>query len=213
MDTSYEDKMYRQIEKSLSDNMNDRLLVPIEMIDEDIYKGRRKKRVIESVSNDETAIQEEPKYIDGSRVYNDRTNTSIDMNPEEGTRLSRAEYIRLAREACLRQMNTLDTPGIIRDVNIGEVDYDHSTNSNRKRDKVQRLFYEGSEEENLSEEIASFRSLTIRTVCAVVIFISIFIIDKVKVDWGPFSYETIRQYVTGNNQLKALEEIIVSLLK
>ena len=45
------------------------------------------------------------------------------------------------------------------------------------------------------------------------VFASIFLIDKIKVDWGVFSYETIRQYVTGNNQLKVLEEILVSWLK
>ena len=45
------------------------------------------------------------------------------------------------------------------------------------------------------------------------VFISIFIIDKIKLNFGTFSYNTIRQYVTENNQLKVIEEIIVSWLK
>ncbi|NLK03544.1 MAG: hypothetical protein GX319_03925, partial [Clostridiales bacterium] len=85
----------------------------------------------------------------------------------------------------------------------------------KKRDKASRLFFEGAdkEEEDNQEEFSAYRSLIIRTVCAVAIFACIFIIDKLKVDWGTFSYNQIREYVTGNNQLKTLEEIIISWIK
>lgn len=179
MDSSYEDKIYRQVEKSISNNVNDKLLVPIEIIDNSTYDDSNDIRIVDAV---------EPK-------------------------LSRAEYILQAREACLRQMNTLNTTSRISNLYVDDEGSAFSSYERKKRSKVERLFDEGSDEENLPGEIASYRSLVIRTVCAVVIFISIFIIDKIKLSWGTFSYESIREYVTSNNQLRALEEIIVSWLK
>ncbi|NLO08248.1 MAG: hypothetical protein GX129_00030 [Clostridiales bacterium] len=212
MDTSYEDKMYRQIEKSLSNNINDKLFVPIEIINRPTYMGKNKKKIVDSISYEEDIVQKEPILLD--KPYDDKIDVGSAMVEyrEEGPRLSRAEYIIQAREACLRQMNTADTSSRIYDSYGGALDSIDSSHGRKKRSKVERLFYEG-EEEAPPEELASFRSLIIRTVCAAVIFLSIFIIDKVKVDWGVFSYEAIRQYVTGNNQLKALEEIIISWLK
>lgn len=214
MDTSYEDKMYRQIEKSLSNNINDKLFVPIEMIDRRIYTGKNKKKIVDSVSYEEDVVEKEPVDLDNNKSYDDRgeINNAIAQYKDEGPRLSRAEYIIQAREACLRQMNSINSTGRTFDYYGGDEDAIYSSHGRKKREKVDMLFNKG-DEEALPEEIASFKSLIIRTVCAIVIFLSIFIIDKVKVDWGVFSYETIRQYVTGNNQLKALEEIIVSWLK
>lgn len=189
MDTGYEDKMYRQIEKSLSNNINDKLFVPIEIIDKPKYGEDNK--LVDPVSYEENANEE----------YR-----------QEGPRLSRAEYILQAREACLKQINTMGSGGRIYDSYKEVDDAIYSSHGRKKRDKVERLFYAGDEEAP-PEEVASFKSLIIRTVCAALIFLSIFIIDKIKVSWGVFSYETIRQYVTGNNQLKAIEEIIVSWLK
>lgn len=197
MNSSYEDKMYRQIEKSLSNNINDKLFVPIEMINEPKYSSPSNNQIVDSVDYKPYAIENSNGTIDD---YN------------EVPKISRAEYILQAREACLRQMASPDISGRISDIYTGDQDDLYSSYGKRKRSKLDRLFNEGDEEVP-PEEMASFRSLIIRTVCAAVVFLSIFIIDKVKVDWGVFSYETIRHYVTGNNQLKALEEIIVSLLK
>lgn len=215
MDTSYEDKIYRQIEKNLSSNINDKLFVPIEMIDENLQKSQKRKRIVDSVSYEEKAIQEDTTYYDKDKLYDNRLNNNkdIEKNSEDGPRISRAEYIRQAREACLRQMNTLDSSVRASDIYIGEEDSSYFSQGKKKKDKTSRLFYDGGDEEVLPEDIASFKSLIIRTVFAVVLFICIFVIDKIKVDWGAFSHETIREYVTGNNQLKVLEEIIISLLK
>lgn len=171
--------MYTQAQKSITNNLNDKLFVPIEIIDNSTYDDSNDIRIVDAI---------EPK-------------------------LSRAEYILQAREACLRQMNTLNTTSRISNLYIDDDSSAYSNNERKKRSKVERLFDEGSGEENLPGEIASYRSLVIRTVCAVVLFISIFIIDKIKLSWGTFSYESIREYVTGNNQLRALEEVIVSWLK
>ena len=65
----------------------------------------------------------------------------------------------------------------------------------------------------MEKELLSYKSLVIRTVCALVIFFSLFIIDKIKFELGNFTYETIRHYVTGFNQMDIIEEIIVSWLK
>ena len=214
MDTSYEDKMYRQVEKSLSNNINDRLFVPIEMIDRPKYTGKDKKQIVDSVSYEEDTMQKESLTLDTYKPYDYRGDGShaIAKINEEGPRLSRAEYILQAREACLRQINSMDSPSGTYDNYGGALDSINSSNGRKRRGKVERLFNE-VDEEVFPEEIASFKSLIIRTVCAAVIFLSIFVIDKIKVDWGAFSYESIRQYVTGNNQLKVLEEMIVSWLK
>lgn len=173
MDTSYENKMYQQIEKSLSDN--DKLFVPIEILDE---------------------------------------NTQVDVvddYKENEPILSRAEYIRMAREACLRQMDESHSSSRFSDIYDGGDYLTEPIRDRKKRDKS--LFYDGKEDEVMPEEVASYRSLIIRTICAVVIFLFIFTIDKLKVDFGSFSYETIGHYVTGSDKLKALEEILVSWIK
>ena len=205
--------MYRQIEKSLSNNINDKIFVPIEIIDKPKYKGKDREQIIDSVSYEEDTVQMKPVILDTYRPYNRGDgNNAIAQYNEEGPRLSRAEYIIQAREACLRQMNTMDSPVRTYDNYKGALDSIYSSYGRKKRGKVEGLFND-IEEEALPEEIASFKSLIIRTVCATMVFASIFLIDKIKVDWGVFSYETIRQYVTGNNQLKVLEEILVSWLK
>lgn len=185
VDTSYEDKMYRQIEKSLSNNINDKLFVPIEMM-----------------NKAEPSASEDKQEVDYP-VFEYR---------EEGPRLSRAELIIQAREACLRQMNAMESSGKIYDNYGGAPDSVNSFHGRKRISRVERLFNE-EEEEAPPDELASYKSLIIRTVCAAVIFVSVFIIDKIKVDWGAFSYETIHRYVTGNNQLKVLEELLVSWLK
>lgn len=190
MDTGYEDMMYRQVEKSLSNNINDKLFVPIELAEKPNYKEHVNKH-----------------------IEDESVNNAINEYKDERPRLSRAEYILQAREACLRQMNTFNTTSRLSDMYVVDEKPGKSSYRSNKRNEMDRLFYDGSEAEDLPDEIASYKSLIIRTVCAVVIFISIFIIDKVKLDWGAFSYESIRQYVTGNNQLKVLEDILVSWLK
>lgn len=219
MDTGYEDKIYRQIEKSLADNLNEKLYVPIEMIDKSTYTERKNKHEKDLSSYKKDNIQEDPILNSNRKEYEDKSKNNYNYDKyydeynEDVPTMSRAEYIRRAREACLRQMNTIDNYGRIIDNYINEEEPYNPLFGKKKKDKVTKLFQEGREEEDMPDEIASYKSLIIRTVCAVVIFISIFIIDKVKVDWGNFSYETIKHYVTGNNQLKTFEEIIVSWLK
>lgn len=232
MEVGYEDKMYRQIEKSLSDNINEKLFVPIEMIDKSDFSGRSKNTNTSGYKSEtyrnrfkyeDTAYKKEP--FDENRenkMYGanedwrenyENTKKQEDFIPSQDDNpvMSRAEYIRLAREACLRQLYAMETP-VSSDSYIDE-EIHNSFFGKKKKDKVAKLFQDGNEEVNIQEEIASYKSLIIRTICAVVIFMAIFIIDKVKLNWGNFSYETIKHYVTGYNQLAEIEEKIVSWFK
>ena len=80
MDTGYEDMMYRQVEKSLSNDINDKLFVPIELAEKPNYKEHVNKH-----------------------IEDESVNNAINEYKDERPRLSRAEYILQAREACLRQ--------------------------------------------------------------------------------------------------------------
>ncbi len=170
METSVEDKIVHQIEKNLSNNINENLFT-------------------------------------AGRVYEEK---KLDHSFPQ---LSRAEYIRQAREACLRQMNT--TSSITRGAGnpIDENEILHPVFSNTRKKREGNLFQSMDEEENSALEVAAFRSLIIRTVGAVVIFLSIFIIDRFKMKWGDFSFQTVENFIRGKDGLAALEELIVSWLK
>ena len=213
MDASYEDKIYRQIEQNLSNNINEKYYVPIERIDKSAYLGRN--NVMSSQTYNDGVFQTGEFYDkDSGKVNNEwlKNQEDTDRLQEEKPVMSRSEYIRLAREACLRQLYALESSAGSSHNYVNE-EIHNSLFGKKKKDKISGLFQEGKQEDTLSEEFASYKSLLIRTVCAIVIFISIFIIDKIKVKWGDFSYETIKHYVTGYNQLEKLEEIIVSWLK
>jgi hypothetical protein len=68
-------------------------------------------------------------------------------------------------------------------------------------------------EEDLPKEIASYRALIIRTVCAILIFLLIFAFDRFDLAIGQFTSESVREYVTSNDTLKKLEELVVTWLK
>jgi hypothetical protein len=50
-------------------------------------------------------------------------------------------------------------------------------------------------------------------VCALVIFLSIFLIDKFDFSIGEFSSTKIEEYVSGKDNMKQLEEFVITLLK
>jgi hypothetical protein len=82
-----------------------------------------------------------------------------------------------------------------------------------------RLFHDGfqesasAKEENTPQEIAAFRALIIRTVCAIVLFLFIFVVDKFEISIGKITPGKIQEYVTGNDSLQELEDIIVTWIK
>ncbi len=170
MEVKIDDKMYRQLERNVSNN-----------IDENLFDTGR------------IFISENDKKIEG-----------LDNKEEEIPILSRAEYIRQARESCMRQMESLQ---------IGEqyIDTSYTKINPIKLGEIEEI---DSNKEKIiyAEELNSFKSLLIRTICALVIFFSIFLIDKLEVNLGGFSHEEVQEYVTGKDHLKKLEETVVSLI-
>ena len=63
------------------------------------------------------------------------------------------------------------------------------------------------------KEQASYNFLIIRMVCAIVLFLAIFLIDKFDLKIGDFNTNMIQEYVTGKDNMKYLEERIVTWIK
>jgi hypothetical protein len=204
--TKIEDTMVRQIEKSLSNNINENLFLTGRVYENN--KPPVNSNTIYEIDNQSLTDTNNLEYAPVNYGY-------INDNPA----LSRAEYIRQAREACLRQLSATQVYSRPYEVNYPDMEAQNSDQLTHKKAKAFRLFQSGTElnnttaEENTPQEIASYRSLIIRTVCAVVIFLSIFIIDKFELKIGGLTHHIIQQYVTGNDALQQLENILVAWLK
>ena len=134
----------------------------------------------------------------------------------EAPMISRAEYIRQARESCLRQLSNVQLYSKPYDINYMEPDIPSEQLSD-KNSHAMNLFHNAPENHTLTknpeQQLASFRSILIRSVCAIILFLSIFALDKFHVKAGNVSNQVIKEYVTGNDALKDLENIIVGWLK
>ena len=200
MDSNFDDKIINQIETSLSNQMNESLFTT------GLEKSNR------------SDTQENAEYAGRNYDY-----IGNQMPP-----LSRAEYIRQARAACLRQLNNIqdrtDRTGSYENYSP-DTDTFVQEKPHKKKARGLGLFQEGSNpvqamstgsrgyEENLPQEIASYRALIIRTVCAILIFLLIFAFDRFDLAIGKFTSESVREYVTSNDTLKKLEELVVIWLK
>ncbi|MHB8129159.1 MAG: hypothetical protein ACYDEX_09190 [Mobilitalea sp.] len=207
MDSKVEDKIVRQIEKNLSNNINESLFLTGR-----VYEKDNNKAIGISTFNS-------PEIISNSaELQQDNPAVSFEYINQSPTTLSRAEYIRQAREACLRQISSIQSSARAYEVNYPEEDLQSSEQLNRKKSKALRLFQEGSiaedvlPKEDTPQEIASFRYLIIRTICAIVLFLSIFIFDKFDFKIGNFTPKVIQEYVTGNDSLQDLEDLLVTWL-
>ena len=100
-----------------------------------------------------------------------------------------------------------------------------ATGEKRSKSKPLKLFHDSNQEAelektagkakpvNTQKEIEDFRSLIIRIIFAFVLFLSIFIIDKFNLQIGKVTPKTVEEYVTGNDSLQGIEDVIVSWLK
>ena len=204
MDTPSEDTMVRQIEKKLSDHMNENLFLAGRSMD-NRPSGHSKYAVDKPAKPvaDGEAGQEYP-LVSYEHISN-------------SPGFSRAEYIRQAREACLRQLSSVQLYSNPYDVNYMEPAA-ASEELNQKKARVMKLFGNSMEVEDQrirdrTRDVLSYRSLIIRSVCAIVLFLSIFLLDKFQVKIGDFTPHIIQEYVTGNDALEKLENIIVTWLK
>lgn len=205
MDTNVDDKIYHQVQKSLSNNINEDLFSKQPFASSSIFDTPRS-------------------LVNTGNLEREATNETHEYENQSPT-LSRAEYIRQAREACLRQMSASQNYSRTMDAFDFESEPQSVDLLHKKKSKVMNLFHDGNKtsgtiwgdnaanEENSPQEIASFRNLIIRTVCALVIFLTIFAIDKFETKIGGFSYLMVREYITGNDRLQQLENIIVTWLK
>jgi len=205
MDSKYEDNMLSQIEKNLSNNINENLFLTGRVFDNS--KTLSKKKYLQEqehlTENDNSGIQDYPLV-------------STDYISDKPAPLSRAELIRQAREACLRQLSNSQVYTKPYDLSFMDMDTSSTSLTGKKQEHLKWFFDTNSStsDDNASpQEVAAFRSLIIRTVCALILFISIFIIDKFELKIGGLSNIMIEEYITGNNALKNLEDLVVTWLK
>jgi hypothetical protein len=212
MDTNMEDKMYHQIEKSLSNNINENLFTVGK-----VYDKEKLPMLYSSVVEPIDLQKEENSYKSESP---EEAHEYLNQTPA----MSRAEYIKQAREACLRQLSSQSIR--IMDTYPAEIEEPEPTALTNKKARTMKLFGDGekvikspwggkttSAAEDSLQDIASFHSLVIRMVCAIVLFLCVFLIDKFDFQLGTFSKELVREYITGKDYLKQLEEIVVTWLK
>jgi hypothetical protein len=207
MDSKVEDKMVRQIEKNLSNNINENLFLTGRIFEQDT------KEIQNTMMNrSDTSLQTTENPANYSVASYDYTNQPSSI-------LSRAEYIRQARESCLRQMSALQSGTATYNNIYPDADPQSAELLGRRKAKVMKLFHEdaGNEkmhrEENTPQEIASFRFLVVRTVCAVLLFLTIFILNKFDITIGVLTPDVVKEYVTGNDTLQEIENIMVTWLK
>lgn len=200
-----EDKIVHQIEKSLSNNINEDLFMTGRLYEDHkapsvksnsalIPEGRRKS----SSSNGEYPL------------------VSSEHRSDSQVTLSRAEYIRQAREACLRQLSSSQVYSRPYDVNYMESDTPVLEVEDKNNSKEWGLFQKAKATNPLEEseqDIASFRSLMVRTVCAILLFVTIFVIDKFEIKVGNITHTMIQEHVSGNNTLQEVENWLVGWLE
>jgi hypothetical protein len=217
MDTRNEDTIVHQIERNLSNHMNDSLFL----------NGRASDHSRSAAENNKLAMNHtmtvyQPEKADQEKMT-EVTQQELPLVSNEYisnmTGISRAEYIRQARESCLRQLSNTQLYSRPYDVNYIDTEPAANEQLNKKKAKVMKLFHTGTEEtspeEEMStpEEMASYRSLVIRGVLAIMLFLCIFAFDKFNLKIGDLTNSMIKEYVTGNDALKDLENILVTWLK
>jgi hypothetical protein len=132
--------------------------------------------------------------------------------------ISRAEYIRQAREACLRQLSEVQNTARAYDsYYVGT--YPQSVEPVKEpKKKTTGLFHEGITYDRparveSTQDILAFRFLMLRTVCAIALFLCLFLIDRFDFPIGNMGSEKIQEYITGNDTLDTLENLLVTWLK
>ncbi|MDF2943834.1 MAG: putative rane protein [Herbinix sp.] len=209
MDSKVEDKMVRQIEKNLSNNINENLFLTGRIFEKDTKVNQTS--IAESPNSMSHTTETPMDYSANSYEYSNQN--------QPQSILSRAEYIRQARESCLRQLSAMSAGSSTYNTIYPDADPLNEDILGRKKPKVAKQFHEETivegeyREVNTPQEIAAFRFLIIRMVCAIVLFLTIFLFDKFDFKVGTFTSEVIQEYVTGNDSMQDLENMLVTWLK
>lgn len=128
-------------------------------------------------------------------------------NQEELMAHSRAEYIRLARESCTR--------------NLGSNHSGKNNNQYKEMQKEQRralsTYAKTETYETTLPDVDSilpvfhFKPVLIRVICCALIFLSVFIIDKFDITIKNFNSNTVKEYISSNEGIEEAQNFFVSL--
>lgn len=122
---------------------------------------------------------------------------------------SREEYIRLARESCLKNLG--NNPREMDTNKNNKVNLVGSPYSYEKNDYGRESFFIPSGKMNLNQKW--IKHLLIRSICALLLFLTIFLIDKFKFTYKELSSQKIETIVTSSKGFDATEDYIVNLFK
>jgi hypothetical protein len=140
--------------------------------------------------------------------------TGIEMNrrrvmdhQEDFSMPSRAEYIKLARESCTRNLNA---PGLNSKNNSKMKDDNKDIRYNFLKKKDTSDYYNFSQGE-FDIPNSTMRIFIIRAICAFMLFLTVFIIDKLKIEFKGISSNSIKELVSSNQGMEEAENFFVSL--
>ena len=203
MDIRVEDKMVRQIEKNLSNNLSDNLF----------YTGNNYEQVdkIKPITDRKTAS------VIPAETLSETQNPVISFDYSNPLSISRAEYIRQARESCLRKLSEVQNTARAYDSyymdTMQQSPEQLSLNAEGNKLLIQKSGIESTQESNEIYELTAFRLLIFRIAFAIIIFLGIFLIDKFNIHIGNITADYIQEYVTGKDTFDDLENVIVTWLK
>ncbi len=121
---------------------------------------------------------------------------------------SRDEYIRMARESCLKNLHPENQGG------KGDLHKKDNYKSSHINSRTQYVKEEGQGLfQLLGIQSASMKNLLIRLICALVLFLAILMIDKFDVSIKSFNSGSIEQSITSNQGLEKAEDFFVSVYK
>ncbi|BCJ94998.1 hypothetical protein acsn021_25670 [Anaerocolumna cellulosilytica] len=116
---------------------------------------------------------------------------------------SRAEYIRVARESCTR--------------NLG-LNHGSKSHSAKEKDKYLHPLSAGQDVNSSkivtgSVPLINIKVLLIRIVCAAFLFLAVFLIDTFEVSYKSFSSKYIKELVTMNRGVEEAQDFIVAIFE
>ncbi|MFU0827618.1 MAG: hypothetical protein ACFWTJ_08790 [Lachnoclostridium sp.] len=127
-------------------------------------------------------------------------------NQEQITTISRDEYIRLARESCVRNL----------DYHGGMKNYGGNKRLFYPK-KVRSLNSSGTGDSSLDSGYAMSKAkvkfFLIRLICAFILFLTIFIIDKFEIKISTFTSKNIEEMVATNQGIQDAEAFFVKLFE
>ncbi len=128
-------------------------------------------------------------------------------NQEELMDYSRAEYIKLARESCTR--------------NLGMNHAGKNSNQYKELQREQKRalaayaktesYHDALPGENYTLPVIHYKTLLIKVICCALIFLSVFILDKFDITYKNFSSNTVKEYISSTGGIEEAQNFFVSI--